>query len=364
MRVLMISRPTHYSSPGGDTVQLECTAEFLRKLGVEIDISLGAKPADYHSYDLLHFFNIIRPGTILPHIRRSGKPFVVSTIYVEYTEYERSIQEGIGGFIRKILPSDVLDYLKVLARRIKNGEPIGSLQYLCIGHRASIKYVANRASMLLPNSNSEYNRLAAKYGIKTAFVPIPNAIHSSIFSDAVQPNWSFIDAIVCVARIEGLKNQLNLIKAMHGLDMRLFVIGQHSPNHVAYYQECRNVAGTNVTFIEHLPQQELSGIYKAARVHAMPSWFETTGLSSLEAAAMGCNIVISDKGDQREYFKDFAFYCDPGNIDSIRRVVIKAYHAQRNQSFAKYIKNNFIWEKTAEKTLDAYNSILRKSVDK
>jgi len=38
------------------------------------------------------------------------------------------------------------------------------------------------------------------------------------------------------------------------------------------------------------------------QVHMLPSWFETTGLSSIEAAVMHCNIVITDKGDTREYF--------------------------------------------------------------
>jgi len=38
----------------------------------------------------------------------------------------------------------------------------------------------------------------------------------------------------------------------------------------------------------------------------LPSWFETTGLSSIEAGVMGCNIVITDKVMQ-EYFSHHAF---------------------------------------------------------
>ncbi len=56
----------------------------------------------------------------------------------------------------------------------------------------------------------------------------------------------------------------------------------------------------------------------------MPSWFETTGLSSLEAAAMGCNIVITRKGDAYEYFGDYAYYCDPESPDSIFKAIEKA----------------------------------------
>lgn len=361
MRVLMINRATHYSTPGGDTVQVECTAEFLRKLGVEVDIAIGTKRIDYSKYDLLHFFNIIRPAIILAHIKQSKKPYVVSTIFVDYDEYERFGQKGLRKIIWSMFPSDVFNYFKVIARKIRNGEPIGSLKYLLIGHRASIRYIAKKAAMLLPNSSSEYSRLSTKYMINVPFTVVPNAIHSSIFVNAENKNLKFQDAVICVARIEGLKNQLNLIKAMEGLDIPLFIIGKPSPNHIRYYEECRRIARKNVKFVNHLSQQELSGIYSVAKVHAMPSWFETTGLSSLEAAAMGCNIVITSKGDQKEYFRDFAYYCEPDNIDSIRNAILKALAAPRNSLFQEYIINSFTWEKTAEKTVEAYISVLGKT---
>ena len=149
---------------------------------------------------------------------------------------------------------------------------------------------------------------------------------------------------------------------MQNTTIPLFIIGKPAPNHLNYYNECRRIAGPNVTFVDFLPRQELCGIYKAARVHAMPSWFETTGLSSLEAAAMGCNVVISEKGNQREYFKDYAFYCDPNDIDSIRLSILKAYETPINPSFREYIIKNYTWEKAAEKTLEPYNLVFNRQL--
>jgi hypothetical protein len=83
MKVAFISRATLYSSPGGDTRQLEQTALNLKKLGVEIDIYRSDETIDYGQYDLLHFFNVIRPADFITHIKLSKKPYVVSTIFVE-----------------------------------------------------------------------------------------------------------------------------------------------------------------------------------------------------------------------------------------------------------------------------------------
>jgi glycosyltransferase involved in cell wall biosynthesis len=358
----MISRSTLYSSPGGDTVQLDCTAKFVRQLGIEVDINTTHKQIDYDKYDLIHFFNIIRPQLILSHIKKCKKPFAISTIFVDYEEYERIARNGLSKWLFKLLSSDTIEYLKTIARRFINSEKIGSLRFITTGQKASICYVANRSAMLLPNSHNEYLRFSAKYKTIAPYIAVPNAIDSSIFSVFKKADQKYSDAIICVARIEGRKNQLSLIRALRDVHIPLYIIGQPSPNHYNYYHSCKAAAKSQVHFIDHISQEELAGIYRAAKVHAMPSWFETTGLSSLEAAAMECNIVITNKGDQREYFKDFAFYCDPADEDSIKKAVLDAYETKFNQEFKEYIFNNFTWEKTAEKTVEAYRSILDKNL--
>jgi hypothetical protein len=41
----------------------------------------------------------------------------------------------------------------------------------------------------------------------------------------------FRDCILCVARIEGRKSQLNLVKAVRNLPYKLVLIGKPAPNH-------------------------------------------------------------------------------------------------------------------------------------
>ena len=105
------------------------------------------------------------------------------------------------------------------------------------------------------------------------------------------------------------------------------------------------------------PYHKLPQYYKVAKVHALISWMETTGLSSLEAGVMGCNLVITDKGDTKDYFSDYVYYCEPNSIGSIREAVIKAHENSVNPKLRKHILRNYIWENTAVKTLEAYKKI-------
>ena len=96
MKIVFIVRSTLFTARGGDTIQVEETAANLRNLGVAVDIKKASEKINYNDYDLLHFFNIIRPADILLHINRSGKPFVVSTILVNYALYDNMQKHCIG----------------------------------------------------------------------------------------------------------------------------------------------------------------------------------------------------------------------------------------------------------------------------
>lgn len=345
------------SSIGGDTIQVHETANFLRKIGVKVDIKLSNEQIDYSTYDILHFFNIIRPADILKHSERCILPFVVSTIFVDYEEFERNNRTGIFKWINNFISSDSTEYLKALARLVLNGEKVASLKYLVWGHRKSIQYIMTKASMLLPNSESEYIRLSAKYNKKAPHLVIPNGINTSKFTSrsAANPDRH---TVICVGRIEARKNQYRLIKALNILGYPAYIIGNPSPNSKHYYQQCKEIANSNINFISHLNQDDLAEHYLRAKVHALPSWFETTGLSSLEAAFMGCNIVVSPNGDTKDYFKNYASYCSPNSIESIKSALKTEYNKPIDPEFREYIKRNYTWDVTAEKTLEAYEQVL------
>lgn len=362
MKVLFISRATLFKDTGGDTVQLTNTANYLIKLGVEVDIVVSADKIDYTKYDLIHFFNIIRPPDILYHIQHSQKPFVVSTIYVDYSEFEKTQRTGFAGSIFRILSPDLIEFTKVIARSIVKGEKIHSLSYIVMGQKASIKKIIKEASCLLPNSNNEYKRLLQHYGVAQRYKVIPNAIDPTLFVGQGKDITRKQNIVLCVGRIEGRKNQLNLIKALNNSAFHLIIIGAPAANQTDYFNRCKETASANIEFINQISQANLVEYYKKAWVHVLPSWFETTGLSSLEAATMGCNIVITDKGDTREYFEDMAYYCEPASPQSIRKAVEAAANNSFNEKLREKILREYTWDITAKTTLEAYQQVLDKSL--
>jgi glycosyltransferase involved in cell wall biosynthesis len=98
--------------------------------------------------------------------------------------------------------------------------------------------------------------------------------------------------------------------------------------------------------------------YRHARVHAVPSWFETTGLVSLEAAIAGCNIVSTSRGHAREYLGELAWYCDPDSKKSIRSAVLAAWEASEQSALRDRVLDHFTWEHAARATLNGYMLVI------
>ena len=363
MKVLFISRSTLFTSPGGDTKQIELTAAYLIKLGVQVDIRLAKDDIDYSSYDLIHFFNIIRPADLLIHAQKSGKPYVISTVFLDYGEFEKNTRKGLFGLINKLFSEDFIEYLKVIARYFKNNEPIKSTNYLLWGHRRSVKYLIRNAKVLLPNSVNEYKRLVKKYGEEQKFIAVPNAIDTAMYFATKIVDEKYKDAVLCVARVEGRKNQLNLIRAMKNTSFKLIINGKYSPNNKKYYDECRREATNNIYFNDRISEEELYIMFNSAKVHVLPSYFETTGLASLEAAVMGCNIVITNKGDTVEYFGNLAYYCNPDDPLSIKNAVEQAYREPFREELRQIILQKYTWEKAAQATLTGYKMALYNNQD-
>ena len=103
------------------------------------------------------------------------------------------------------------------------------ISYVWKGQKRSILEIMKKAKLILPNSASEYSRIKELYGCKTSFLVVPNAVDSDLFRFDNQlekdPNL-----VLCIARIEGIKNQANLIRAMNNTKFRLILIGTLLPD--------------------------------------------------------------------------------------------------------------------------------------
>ena len=353
----MVNRTNWNTSRGGDSVQMENTAKVLRKLGVQVTYWEPTHQFDFKQFDLIHLFNIIRPEHLMK-FTNLGVPFVVSTIFVDYEEVDKLLRGNSFRAFQNIAGNDRLQYVKTLARSVKGKSEIPNFSYRIKGQAESISYIAKKAAMLLPNSMSEAQRFVAKYPHETPIKVIPNGVSKEKF---IHPCDNPQKDVLCVARFEHLKNQINLMHAIVQTDLKLTLVGDPSPNQHSYYQQCLEFAKKHPQQIEILtqyPSEKLPELYKQYKIHILPSWFETTGLVNLEAAAAGCNVIISNRGDTHEYFGDRADYCDPGDVASIKNALIKVSQTPSNDTLRQHVLQHFTWELAAQNTLEAYQEVL------
>lgn len=366
MKVLFQSRKTLFSAPGGDTTQMLKTKEYLERLGVQVDVTIDLEP-DLSEYDIVHIFNLMRPQDVylqVKNAKRYGKKIALSTIYGPYEEYEKKARGGFLQIINRFLSITQIEYLKVIARAVLNLEfSKGTIIYLLKGHKRLQNEIVKNVDVFLPNSESEMLRVAKDFNLKDyKHVAIANAVDINKFDySKIQVDDTleqYRDCVLCVARIEGRKNQLNVIRACKSLPYKFVFIGKPSPNSKKYFEMCKQEASENCVFLGQIDHEKLPQFYKLAKVHILASWMETPGLSSLEAGVMKTNIVVTKKGDTEDYFQDYAFYCEPDDIDSIRLAVKNAYETPFNEELRQRILDNYKWEDTATQTLEGYKMIV------
>jgi glycosyltransferase involved in cell wall biosynthesis len=65
-----------------------------------------------------------------------------------------------------------------------------------------------------------------------------------------------------------------------------------------------------VHMLGFVADDDIPAIYDGALALVMPSYFGSTNIPPLEAAAIGCPVIYSDSPDFREQMRDAALYCD------------------------------------------------------
>lgn len=368
MKVLFQTRTNLFDAPGGDMVQMLKTKEFLEKEGVQVDISLELEP-NLDDYDLVHLFNLMEPQDIyiqMLNAKKQSKKIVLSTIYGLYTEFERKARGGLFQKLANYLSPYQIAFIKNLVKHYKEKRMHkGVYKMITKGYYGLMKDIVDNTSVFLPNSDSEMNRVIADFKLmKPKYVSIPNAIDKSVFSENDSnfnnnPFLKYKDCILCAARIEGRKSTLNLVRAVKNTNYQLVLVGKESQNQKEYVNQVHKEAGENVIFLGPISHEELNKLYQISKVHALVSWMETPGLSSLEAAAMGKNIVVTTKGDTYDYFEDYAFYCEPDDVASIKNAIDNAFLSPVNPKLKQKILEKYTWEQTANETLKAYNMALQ-----
>jgi glycosyltransferase involved in cell wall biosynthesis len=358
MRILMQLEPGTGSIPGGHARQARKTAEYLRRLGLDVCLS-DELERNLEDFDLVHIFGVSEE--LIRHAKDHAKPVAVSTIYWSYgyeLEYART-----GGWW-SYFKADCRKRLCIATSVILAGDE---------GHRKHAEFWARQAArscslrmadLLLPNAQAEADDLIRECGVAADRIRVvPNSVDASgvrATADQFISKHGIQDFVLSVGRVEPRKNQLRLIQSMRSSDKKLVIVDPVHPHHGDYLARCRHAMASNMLYLQRLGDDMLQSAYAAAKVHVLPSFYETTGLATLEAAIAGCNVVVNEQAHTREYFQDFAWYCDPAKPATIRSAIEAAYASPFREQLRDRILQNFTWEHTARATLAAYESMLRR----
>ncbi len=377
LRVLMVNAPSATKFRGGDSTQMRKTAEALRGLGVEVEESFEPQP-NTAGFDIAHVFNLRTVGATMRqvrHLKSAGIPIVMSPIYLNPSRAlwaSRAIISIFGRNRREDKRREMLDQFRKYSLVVPSGKRGGGEWSAHTDNRSTVGYdeaekrILQNVRYLLPNSMLEMNALMKTLRVfDLPFSVVPYAADAKLFLDADPKPFvkkhRIQNFILQVGRVESSKNQLMLLYALRDLKLPVVLIGGLLQKQ--YAQWCRAFGTRNVRYIPHMPVEELRSAYAAAHVHALPSWIETCGLVTMEAALANCNVVCSNAGFEVEYYRDLAYYCDPADPDSIRRAVVKAMRnypadAPRRDTLKRLILSEYTWERAAKLTYDAYRKVL------
>lgn len=350
MRVLLWMVNSGDGIQGGHQIQIQQTARHLEQLGVSTEIAHDRRPA-IEAFDVVHNFGLDPPE--LRRCRNYGIPVVTSTIYWA-RDYALGVADDVSGLRRWLRRARTA---MVLARSAWRGTHPEKCEALT-ARQWKLRVVYEMSDLLLPNSQSEADAIYRELGVSTPHLVAPNAVAPELFPlpDRAAPR----QGVLFVGRFEPHKNQLGLIRAMRRTNIPLTIMGYAHPHHGEYHRQCVREASrtSHIRIAPPLEHGQLVHAYQQARVHVLPSWFETTGLVSLEAALSGCNIVTTSRGYTREFFQDLAWYCDPASPQTIRQAIQAAYEAPYSTDLRQRILDRYTWHHTAEATLRGYQKVL------
>lgn len=346
MRVALVMGAADHV-PGGHRTQHRQTLIALRGLGVDVEdpAETSLHPGEW---DLVHGFGLSMDTVRM--CRSSGVPTVLSPIYWSYRH-----THALDGSMSR--GSDVARRMRVVASfgRSAMQDYVGAAKSALRDlWKAALLFEA--VDLLLPNAEGEAQAISSELEVSTPSVIVPNGVDPNAFPFVDNPAR---EGVLYVGRLEPHKNQIGLLDAMADTDLAVTIVGWPHPDHPDYVDACRQRASPRVRVLLGVSDAQLRAEYAAARVHALPSWYETTGLSSLEAAASGCRIVTTDRGHAREYFGKDALYCDPAQPTSVREAVLQAYRANSlGPELSRSVTEKYSWTEVGRHTVRAYKQLL------
>jgi glycosyltransferase involved in cell wall biosynthesis len=389
MKVLYQSRVDLYNPRGGDTAQMEHTKSAIEVLdsSIKIDIKAEIEPKDINDYDIVHLFNldwIPETYSQAKWAHQHGKKIVLSAIHhseQEVIKYEKNAaydMRRIYNFIFRSQQSK--DVGKNIYRSITYPKKLmPTLGQIFHGFRNQQREVLKMSDIVLVQTEKEAEDIKTDFNFEDfKFKKIVNGVDLKVFENASPDRFNQLirtkfnfgisgkKIILSVGRIEPRKNQLSLIQAFNEIqasgqlqDYYLIFIGAMTKNSFEYVNKFKDAISENkkVLYVDVQPQEVVASAMSHEGVYVHTSWFETTGLVTLEAAFSNMGVVATGERT-KEYLNDSAYYCEPDNLESIKNAILNAvFKPKKLDNMRSEISDQYSWENTAKQTIEVYKNL-------
>lgn len=218
-----------------------------------------------------------------------------------------------------------------------------------------IRRVKNLIRKFLVRSDFEAEYVRKGWGVsENKIIKIPLSYNITEPFSKERDNFCFHSSYLADDR----KNVKRLIQAAKKYDIPLKLAGK-----LRNGEEEKKIFGwigssSNIEYLGFLSQEELLNNYRRAKVFALPSTNEGVGIVALDAAAMGCDVVITNIGGPREYYNSLATEVNPYDVDEIGLAIQKNLTGFTQQpNLQKYICENYSLEVISKKLVVMYESL-------
>jgi glycogen synthase len=201
---------------------------------------------------------------------------------------------------------------------------------------------------------------------------IPNPISATILKAALQfeRNGDSEQLVLYTGRlapVKGIETLLAAAKLVHDRDPGIkFVLAgpwQMPQSPEAYGLELNQESVNGVQWVGPQDQTGLIDWYKRAGLFVMPSYYESFGISVVEAMAFGLPVVASDSGGLREVVGNNGSGTLVGNrdpkafADAIIHLISPTRGSHENGVTAQAVVQKFHPQKIADETMELYQAV-------
>ena len=230
----------------------------------------------------------------------------------------------------------------------------GSKRLRLTSHNFEMRLAAKHIKTWCVRTQFEYEYVRRAYGISPAdisVIPLSYRITPPV-------NYPKKDSFCLhVSKItDKRKNVERLVDAAIKYHFRLVLAG--SVDQAVFEKSSlkqKIEANTNISYLGRVSDERLFQLYCSAKVFALPSIGEGVGMVALEAAACGCDIVITNIGGPKNYYGNRAKVVNPYDTNAIGEAVLEALSAKDDQPYLMTsIQHNYCLQKCVNVLADLY----------